>query len=136
MWNSVSPSWPTCACFIALSSRCSRPNSRIDALRGVSVMLVLLHHFNITYVLSDTAVARTFGLDAVHAAVGNGNYGVRMFFVVSGYLITLNARHRWGCLGAIDVRTFYVSRIARIMPCLLLLLALVNGLAAASVPMF
>jgi peptidoglycan/LPS O-acetylase OafA/YrhL len=111
-------------------------NLRIDALRGVSILLVLLHHFNIAYVLSDTAVGRTFGWDAVHAVVRNGNYGVTMFFVISGYLITSNARRRWGCLGGIDVRTFYVSRIARIMPCLLLLLVLVNGLAAAGVLMF
>jgi peptidoglycan/LPS O-acetylase OafA/YrhL len=111
-------------------------NPRIDTLRGVSVLLVLLHHFNIAYVLRDTALARAFGWDAVHAVVRNGNYGVTMFFVISGYLITSNARRRWGCLGAIDARTFYVSRIARIMPCLLLLLVLVNGLAAASVPIF
>ena len=72
----------------------------------------------------------------MHAIARNGNYGVTMFFVISGYLITSNARRRWGSLGAVDVRAFYVSRIARIVPCLLLLLALVNGLAAAGVPIF
>ncbi|AFQ51712.1 acyltransferase family protein [Burkholderia cepacia] len=111
-------------------------NARIDVLRGVSILLVLLHHFNIPYSLRDTSVARMFGWDAVHAVVRNGNYGVTMFFVISGYLITSNARRRWGSLGALDVRAFYVSRIARIVPCLLLLLALVNGLAAAGVPIF
>jgi peptidoglycan/LPS O-acetylase OafA/YrhL len=109
---------------------------RIDALRGVSILLVLLHHFNIAYVLRDTAIARTLGWDAVHAVVRNGNYGVTMFFVISGYLITSNAQRRWGRLSAIDIRTFYVLRIARIVPCLLLLLVLVNGLAAAGVPIF
>ncbi|MFP3711782.1 acyltransferase, partial [Paraburkholderia sp. SIMBA_009] len=79
-------------------------------------------------------IAHMFGWDAVHAVVRNGNYGVTMFFAISGYLITSNARRRWGSLGAIDVRTFYISRIARIVPCLLLLLALVNALAAAGVP--
>ncbi|HDV6323911.1 TPA: acyltransferase, partial [Burkholderia multivorans] len=111
-------------------------NARIDLLRGISILLVLLHHFNIPYALGDTAVARAFGRDAVHAVVRNGNYGVTMFFVISGYLITSNARRRWGNLGAIDVRTFYVSRVARIVPCLLLLLAIVDGLAAAGVPVF
>ncbi|AOJ88554.1 acyltransferase [Burkholderia sp. MSMB0856] len=111
-------------------------NARIDVLRGVSILLVLLHHFNIPYSLRDTSVARMLGWDAVHAVVRNGNYGVTMFFVISGYLITSNARRRWGSLGAMDVRAFYVSRIARIVPCLLLLLALVNGLAAAGVPIF
>ncbi|HIC7210165.1 acyltransferase family protein [Burkholderia stabilis] len=111
-------------------------NTRIDLLRGVSILLVLLHHFNIAYPLRDTALARVLGWDTVHAVVRNGNYGVTMFFVISGYLITSNARRRWGSLGALDVRAFYVSRVARIVPCLLLLLALVNGLAAAGVPIF
>ncbi|MGS0895652.1 acyltransferase family protein [Burkholderia stagnalis] len=111
-------------------------NARIDLLRGVSILLVLLHHFNIPYSLRDTSLARAFGWDAVHAVVRNGNYGVTMFFAISGYLITSNARRRWGSLGSVDVRSFYVARIARIVPCLLLLLALVNGLAAAGVPIF
>ncbi|KWF95054.1 acyltransferase [Burkholderia cepacia] len=111
-------------------------NARIDLLRGMSIVLVLLHHFNIPYSLRETSLARVFGWETVHAVVRNGNYGVTMFFAISGYLITSNARHRWGNLGAVDVRAFYVSRIARIVPCLLLLLALVNGLAAAGVPIF
>ncbi|KVL40280.1 acyltransferase family protein [Burkholderia sp. MSMB1835] len=111
-------------------------NARIDLLRGVSILLVLLHHFNIAYPLRDTALARVLGWDTVHAIVRNGNYGVTMFFAISGYLITSNTRRRWGSLGTLDVRAFYVSRIARIVPCLLLLLALVNGLAAAGVPIF
>ncbi|MET3212889.1 UNVERIFIED_ORG: peptidoglycan/LPS O-acetylase OafA/YrhL [Burkholderia territorii] len=111
-------------------------NARIDLLRGVSILLVLLHHFNIAYPLRDTALARVLGWDTIHAIVRNGNYGVTMFFAISGYLIASNARRRWGSLGALDVRAFYVSRVARIVPCLLLLLALVNGLAAAGVPIF
>ncbi|HIH2658345.1 TPA: acyltransferase family protein, partial [Burkholderia cenocepacia] len=111
-------------------------NARIDLLRGISILLVLLHHFNIACSLRDTALARVPGWDTIHAIVRNGNYGVTMFFAISGYLITSNARRRWGSLGALDVRAFYVSRIARIVPCLLLLLALVNGLAAAGVPIF
>ncbi|MPV59516.1 acyltransferase [Burkholderia sp. HI2761] len=111
-------------------------NARIDLLRGVSILLVLLHHFNIAYPLRDTALARALGWDTIHAIVRNGNYGVTMFFAISGYLITSNARRRWGSLGALDVHAFYVSRIARIVPCLLLLLALVNGLAAAGAPIF
>lgn len=109
---------------------------QIDLLRGVAILLVLFHHFNIAYALRDTSIARAVGWSAIHAVVRNGNYAVTMFFVISGYLITSNARRRWGSLGAIDVRTFYVSRVARIMPCLLLLLALTNGFAAAGVPIF
>jgi peptidoglycan/LPS O-acetylase OafA/YrhL len=59
-----------------------------------------------------------------------------MFFVISGFLITSNACARWGNLSAIDVGAFYRLRIARIMPCLVLLLVLVNMLAAMGVTIF
>ncbi|MBB5541671.1 peptidoglycan/LPS O-acetylase OafA/YrhL [Paraburkholderia fungorum] len=68
-----------------------RRNARIDMIRGVSILLVLFHHFNIAYRLNDTFLAQVFGWDAVRAVARNGNYGVTMFFVISGYLITSNA---------------------------------------------
>jgi len=57
-------------------------NKRIDLIRGVSILLVLFHHFHIAYRLDDTALARAFGWEAVRAVARNGNYGVTMFFVV------------------------------------------------------
>ena len=111
-------------------------NGQIDVLRGVSILLVLLHHFNIAYELDDTFVSRLFGWGSIHAVVRNGNYAVTMFFVISGFLITSNAQARWGDLRRIDARTFYGLRIARIVPCLLLLLAVVNALAGAGLDMF
>ena len=59
-----------------------------------------------------------------------------MFFVISGYLITSNALLRWGNLSNIDASVFYRLRVARIMPCLILLLVTVNVLAAAGLPIF
>ena len=59
---------------------------RIDTLRGIAILLVLLHHFSIAYPLPEF----------VRAVVRNGNYGVTIFFVVSGFLITSNAMQRWG----------------------------------------
>ncbi|MFL9867765.1 acyltransferase [Paraburkholderia fungorum] len=113
-----------------------RRNPRIDAIRGVSILLVLFHHFNIAYRLNDTFLAQAFGWDAVRAVARNGNYGVTMFFVISGYLITSNADRRWAGLSGIDARAFYRLRIARIVPCLLLLLGTVNLFALAGVAMF
>lgn len=111
-------------------------NRRIDVIRGVAILLVLFHHFNIAYRLSDTSLAAAFGPELVQAVARNGNYGVTMFFVVSGYLITSNALRRWGQLGRIDAWAFYGLRIARIVPCLLLLLLIVNVLALSGVAIF
>lgn len=116
---------------------CARTrNRKIDFLRGISILLVLFHHFNIAYRLDDTLVSRRFGWEAVRAVARNGNYGVTIFFVISGYLITANAIRRWSELGHVDVRVFYSLRIARIIPCLLLLLAVVNALALAGIAIF
>ena len=111
-------------------------NKRIDLIRGISILLVLFHHFNIAYRLDDTALARAFGWEAVRAVARNGNYGVTMFFVVSGFLITLNARRRWGEFGRVGARAFYGLRAARILPCLLLLLLVVDTLALAGFGVF
>ncbi len=114
----------------------SQRNSRIDVIRGISILLVLFHHFNIAYRLNDTFLATVFGWEAVRAVARNGNYGVTMFFVISGYLITSNADRRWSGLSGVNARAFYRLRIARIVPCLLLLLGTVNLLALAGVAIF
>lgn len=111
-------------------------DQRIDLIRGVSILLVLFHHFNIAYRLDDTALSRAFSWETVRAVARNGNYGVTMFFVISGYLITSNADRRWAGLANIKAGTFYGLRAARILPCLLLLLAVVNLLALAGVAIF
>ena len=102
-------------------------NARIDVLRGIAILLVLIHHFNIAYPL---------GGGLVHRIARNGNYGVTMFFVISGFLITSNAVSRWGSLGAVRIGAFYRRRAARIVPTLVLLVAMVNLLGMAGVSIF
>ena len=99
---------------------------RIDTLRGIAILLVLLHHFSIAYPLPEF----------VRAVVRNGNFGVTIFFVVSGFLITSNAMQRWGSLDRLDPLAFYTLRIARIVPCLLLLIAIVGSLDLAGLTLF
>lgn len=104
-------------------------NARIDVLRGISIVLVLLHHFNIPYKLHDTLLSVDIGGQSLITAIArNGNYGVTMFFVISGFLITSHSLGRWHSLNHLNVRTFYWSRVARIVPCLLLLLLMVHSL--------
>jgi peptidoglycan/LPS O-acetylase OafA/YrhL len=74
-------------------------NRALDGLRAAAVGVVICDHA---------------GLPAV------GTYGVVVFFVISGYLITglLLAEH--GSTGTLSIRDFYRRRFARLAPALLL----------------
>jgi peptidoglycan/LPS O-acetylase OafA/YrhL len=68
--------------------------------------------------------------------VWNGQYGVQMFFAVSGFLITSTSIRRWGSLASANVSEFYALRFARIAPLLLLLLAVLCAFHAAGLKDF
>lgn len=102
-------------------------NYKIDVLRGISILLVLIHHFNIPYKLHDTFLGvQIFGESFSTLIAQNGNYGVTMFFVISGFLITQHTLQRSSSLAQINLKDFYIRRIARIIPCLILLVAMVT----------
>lgn len=111
-------------------------NFTIDVLRGISICLVLLLHFHLSYSLLDSPLALVLPEGAIKALVRNGNYGVTMFFVISGYLITSTTMRRYGSLAQVDVPSFYAFRFARIVPCLVLALALIVGLGLLGQPAF
>ncbi len=101
----------------------------MDYLRGVSILIVLLIHFMF---FPETLPGFSFIL----RLIAGGFYGVTMFFVVSGYLITSRTLMRYGTASAISPREFYAMRAARIGPCLFLSLALLLALNAAGVSAF
>lgn len=113
----------------------ARRDRRIDVLRGVAIALVLIHHF---YLASGFGRAAHTGVLAqfVRAVGRNGNYGVTIFFAISGYLITSTSMRRFGSLEALSPRVFYAFRFARIFPCIVLMLVIVTVLGAAGVPYF
>ena len=112
-------------------------NYRIDILRGVSILLVLIHHFNIPYKLHDTFLGIPIGGESLSTLIArNGNYGVTMFFVISGFLITQHTLQRSGSLAQIKLKDFYIRRIARIIPCLVLLVAMVSVLGSLGLQPF
>ena len=111
-------------------------SSRIDFLRGVAICSVLLLHFSLSYHLTDSPLALFLKPAWIAAAVDNGNYGVTMFFVISGFLISSNNLIRYGHLRAVNLRQFYTFRFARIIPPLLLALAIIVPLGVLGVPSF
>lgn len=75
----------------------------LDALRGIAVVLVVAHHFNL---------------------VPNGTLGVDVFFVLSGFLIASILYEEFDRTGAISLKKFYIRRALRLLP---LLFTLVIG---------
>jgi peptidoglycan/LPS O-acetylase OafA/YrhL len=108
----------------------------VDLLRGLAIFFVLMNHVNMQ--LRGAGVPYTQGLPAqlVYSLVWNGQFGVQIFFAVSGFLITSTTLRRWGSLSGVGVREFYQLRFARIAPLLLLLLAVLSGLHLAHIKEF
>jgi peptidoglycan/LPS O-acetylase OafA/YrhL len=83
---------------------------KLDGLRAVAVGLVVLHHLG----------------NPIFANLGAGFFGVRLFFVISGYLITsilIKARSSSAPVGA-EAEKFYWKRFLRLAPALLLAVGL------------
>ena len=106
-------------------------NPGIDALRGASILMVVLHHVALRIPLKDTALADVLPKRLLGGLSYNGYEAVFVFFVISGFLIAGHSLRRWGSLAAIDVRAFYARPAARILPCLLLLVAVLSVLHLA-----
>ncbi len=108
----------------------------VDLLRGLAILFVLMNHVNMR--LRGAHVPYTRGLpdQLVNSLVWNGQYGVQIFFTISGYLITATSIRRWQTPGQLSVRGFYRLRFARIAPLLLLLVSTLSVLHLAHVPGF
>lgn len=103
----------------------------VDVLRGLCVLLVLLNHIKIRFLLNHLPVGNALPERLEHVLFWSGHYAVVTFFVISGFLITGLSLRRWGSLGAVDIGSFYRMRLARIAPCLLLLLLILTALHLA-----
>ena len=100
----------------------------VDVLRGLAAMLVVLLHIRIRFRINGYHV-EPFLPDGVSTVLlGTGYYAVICFFVISGFLITRLSLRRWGSLHQISPVAFYGLRAARILPCLLLVVAVSSAL--------
>jgi peptidoglycan/LPS O-acetylase OafA/YrhL len=108
----------------------------VDILRGLAIFFVLMNHVNMRLFLAKIPYTQGLPTQLVSSFVWSGQYGVQMFFAVSGFLITSTSIRRWGSLSRVSVRDFYALRFARIGPLLLLLLAVLCALHAAGLEDF
>jgi peptidoglycan/LPS O-acetylase OafA/YrhL len=69
----------------------------LDGIRGVAFLLVFFSHAGLRYIIP-------------------GGFGVTVFFVLSGYLITTLLRLEYDESGRIDLKAFYLRRTFRILP--------------------
>ncbi|MGH8128553.1 MAG: acyltransferase family protein, partial [Gammaproteobacteria bacterium] len=106
----------------------SERNHGIDALRGISILLVILNHFGIRVPLAKTAVGAVLPLWLTNVLNWRGYEAVFIFFVISGFLITGMSLQRWGSLNGVGVGGFYGRRFARIVPLLLTLVLVLSVL--------
>ncbi len=84
----------------------------LDGLRAIAVIGVMIYH-------------------AHHEWLPGGFLGVEVFFVISGYLITLLLMSERERSGHIDLRQFWVRRFRRLLPALYVLMAFVAVYIAA-----
>ncbi len=83
----------------------------LDGLRGLSILLVLVGHLDLPWVYTR-----------------GGIVGVHFFFALSGFLITSLLLGEWRETGSIHFRRFYARRALRLLPALLLFIALLTAL--------
>jgi len=108
----------------------------VDALRGLAIFFVLMNHVNMRLMLGKVEYTKGLPEQLVSSLVWNGQFGVQIFFAISGFLIATMTLRRWGSLSQVNVRDFYVFRFARIAPLFILLVATLSILHSAHVKHF
>lgn len=94
----------------------------LDSLRGIAVLMVILFHGYGSFDWAGSLGA--IGGALAEAVVGCGRFGVNVFFVLSGFLITgllLKARERTDYY-----QNFYIRRVLRILPVYIVVLAVLK----------
>lgn len=111
-------------------------NGGVDLLRGLAILSVILLHVNIRVPFNETGLGGLLSQRWNGILFWSGFYGVPMFFVISGYVITHSALKRWTTLPQLKVRDCYAMRFARIMPLLVVLLIVLSAFHLLEVPKF
>jgi peptidoglycan/LPS O-acetylase OafA/YrhL len=84
----------------------------LDGLRFIAFLLVFFFHGGVPQPI----LARLVGSPIARALRGNGGFGVQLFFILSGYLITTLLLREEARYGRIALTSFWIRRILRIWP--------------------
>ncbi len=106
----------------------------VDGLRFVAITGVVLFHLSGNTLLKDMTGASVRPVEAwLPKLFGIGNYGVQLFFVLSGFLLAIPfAKWRLGLGAKPSLRTYYFRRLTRLEPpyVVAMLLLFVGGVFA------
>lgn len=92
---------------------------QIDGLRFIAIMAVVAYHVRqiCSYYLPASPTRTTVQGDPVNDIFSVGNYGVALFFCLSGFILSLPfARQYLGSGKEIHLREYYIRRVTRIEP--------------------
>ncbi|MCI6573847.1 MAG: acyltransferase family protein [Actinomycetaceae bacterium] len=93
----------------------SRYNPAIDGVRTLAVFAVILYHMNVAW-------------------IPGGLLGVGVFFTLSGFLITGNLMRSWYAHGNLGLSTFWLRRLRRLMPAVIIVVLCIWALTPYLAP--
>lgn len=74
-------------------------NAALDGIRGVAIVAVIASHY-------------------IPGGFKGGAFGVLVFFVLSGYLITALLLKEYDATGKLELKAFYARRALQLLPAL------------------
>lgn len=86
----------------------------VDGLRFVAIIWVVLFHLN-GFIINKTSVHELDTRNVLNWLLSNGEQGVELFFVISGFVVTLPFVKRTTEIN-FNIRAYYIRRLWRLVP--------------------